>query len=100
MRKAAEGFPNALQLMTVGTTARNTEIPFVVLKHRVLSEGKPLSAAIAEFEPELNEVEEAESRPRRGPGQSGAAFELSRLLRRPAGLPGRQHRLSCSGVRT
>jgi len=59
VRKAAEGFPNALQLMTVAHAARNTEIPFVVLKHRVLSEGKPLSAAIAEFKPELNEVEEA-----------------------------------------
>ena len=59
VRKAAEGFPNALQLMTVAHAARNTEIPFMVLKQRVLSEGKPLSAAIAEFKPELNEVEEA-----------------------------------------
>lgn len=59
VRKAAEGFPNALQLMTVAHAARNTDIPFMVLKHRVLTEGKPLSAAIAELKPELNEVAEA-----------------------------------------
>jgi hypothetical protein len=59
VRKAAEGFPNALQLMTVAHAARNTDIPFMVLKHRVLTEGKPLAAAIAELKPELNEVAEA-----------------------------------------
>ena len=59
VRKAAEGFPNALQLMTVAHAARNTDIPFMVLKHRVLTEGKPLATAIEELKPELNEVAEA-----------------------------------------
>ena len=45
--------------MTVAYAAKNTNIPFMVLKHRVLTEGKPLAAAIAEFKPELDEVAEA-----------------------------------------
>lgn len=58
VRQAAEGFPNALQLMTVAHAARNTEIPFLVLKHRVLTARKPLAVAISEFKPELDEVAE------------------------------------------
>jgi hypothetical protein len=73
VRKAAEGFPNALQLMTVAHAARNTDIPFMVLKHRVLVEGKPLTAAIAELKPELNEVAEAKR------ARAEARADLSRL---------------------
>ena len=73
VKKAAEGFPNALQLITVAHAARNTEIPFMVLKHRVLAEGKPLAAAIAELKPELNEVEEANR------ARAEARADLSRL---------------------
>jgi hypothetical protein len=58
VRKASEGFPNAYQFMTVAYAAKNTDIPFVVLKHRVLSEGKPLGTAIGELKPELDEVAE------------------------------------------
>lgn len=54
VRKASEGFANAYQFMTVAYAAKNTDIPFVVLKHRVLTEGRPLAAAIAEFKPELD----------------------------------------------
>jgi hypothetical protein len=54
VRKASEGFPNAYQFMTVAYAAKNTDIPFVVLKHRVLSEGKSLATAIAELKPELD----------------------------------------------
>jgi hypothetical protein len=54
VRKASEGFANAFQFMTVAYAAKNTDIPFVVLKHRVLTEGRPLAAAIAEFKPELD----------------------------------------------
>jgi hypothetical protein len=54
VKKASEGFANAYQLMTVAYAAKNTEIPFVVLKHRVLSERKPLATAIAELKPELD----------------------------------------------
>jgi hypothetical protein len=42
----------------VAYAAKNTDIPFVVLKHRVLSEGKPLGTAIGELKPELDEVAE------------------------------------------
>lgn len=59
VEKAAEGFPNAYQLMTVAYAARNTDIPFVVLKHRVLTEGKPLATAIGELKPELDVTAEA-----------------------------------------
>lgn len=58
VRKAAEGFANAYQFMTLAYAAKNTDIPFVVLKHRVLGEGKPLATAIAELKPELDEVAE------------------------------------------
>lgn len=54
VRKASEGFANAYQFMTVAYVAKNTDIPFVVLKHRVLTEGRPLAAAIIEFKPELD----------------------------------------------
>jgi len=58
VRKASAGFANAYQLMTVAHAAKNTAIPFVVLKHRVLTAGQPLAAAIAELKPELDEVAE------------------------------------------
>ncbi len=59
VRKAAEGFANAYQFMTVAYAAKNTAIPFMVLKHRVLTEGKALPAAIVEFKPDLDGVAEA-----------------------------------------
>jgi hypothetical protein len=58
--KAAAGFPNAYDLMTVAYASKNTAIPFVVLKHRVLSGRKPLAAAIGEIKPELNAEAEAQ----------------------------------------
>ncbi|MGE0359508.1 MAG: hypothetical protein AB7H93_01565 [Vicinamibacterales bacterium] len=58
VRKAAAGFANAYQLMTVAHAARNTAIPFVVLKHRVLTERQTLAAAIAALKPELDEEAE------------------------------------------
>ncbi len=57
-RVAAAGFPNARELMTVAYAARNTAIPFVLLKHRVLDEHMSLARAIRESKPELNEVAE------------------------------------------
>ena len=63
VRKASEGFPNAYQFMTVAYAAKNTDIPFVVLKHRVLTEGKPLATAIAELKPELDGVAEVRTGP-------------------------------------
>ena len=56
--RAADGFHNARQLMTVAYAARNTDIPFVLLKHRVLTERMSLSRAIRESRPELDEAAE------------------------------------------
>jgi hypothetical protein len=58
VRKASEGFANAYQFMTVAYAAKNTDIPFMVLKHRVLTVRQPLAAAIEEFKPELDEIAE------------------------------------------
>ncbi len=55
---AADGFHNARQFMTVAYAARNTEIPFVLLKHRVLTERMSLGRAIRESRPELDEAAE------------------------------------------
>lgn len=51
---AADGFHNARELMTVAYAARNTDIPFVLLKHRVLAERMPLDRAIRTSRPELD----------------------------------------------
>jgi hypothetical protein len=58
--RAAEGFRDGEQFMTVAYAARNTGVPFVLLKHRVLEEGDSLTAAIREFKPEIDAQVEAE----------------------------------------
>lgn len=58
VKMAASGFQNARELMTVAYAARNTEIPFVLLKHRVLKERMPLASAIQASRPELDETAE------------------------------------------
>lgn len=59
VRKASEGFANAHQFMTVAYAAKNTEIPFMLLKYRVLTERKSLSTAIAESKPDIDVSAEA-----------------------------------------
>ena len=54
MTIAAEGFRSAEEFATVAHAARNTEVPFMVLKHRVLTEGKSLAKAIRESKPDVN----------------------------------------------
>ena len=54
VRIAAEGFRDARQFATIAHAARNTQVPFVVLKHHVLNEGKTLAAVIREFKPDLD----------------------------------------------
>jgi hypothetical protein len=54
MEIAAEGFKNAEDFATVAHAARNTNVPFVVLKHRVVTEGRTLAQAIHEFKPEID----------------------------------------------
>ena len=56
---ASNGFRNAEQFATVAHAARNTEVPFMLLKHRVLNQGKTLSEAIHESKPELDAAVEA-----------------------------------------
>jgi hypothetical protein len=59
MKVAAEGFDSAEQFAAVAHAAKNTDVPFMVLKHRVLNEGKPLSTAIRESKPDINVAAEA-----------------------------------------
>jgi hypothetical protein len=54
MTIAADGFRSAEEFATVAHAARNTEVPFMVLKHRVLTEGKSLAKAIRESKPDVN----------------------------------------------
>lgn len=59
MALAAEGFRSGEQFATVAHAARNTEVPFVLLKHRVLNEGKTVAEAIRESKPAVNAAVEA-----------------------------------------
>lgn len=60
MDLAAEGFRDAEQFATVAHAARNTEVPFVLLKHRVLNEGKTVAEAIRESKPAVDASVEAD----------------------------------------
>ncbi len=51
---AAADFDNAEQFLTVAHAARNTQVPFMVLKDRVLNQGQSLTQAIHEFKPDLD----------------------------------------------
>ena len=59
MTMAAEGFRNAEEFAMVAHAARNTEVPFMLLKHRVLNEGKSVAEAIRESKPAANAAQEA-----------------------------------------
>jgi hypothetical protein len=60
---AVEGFISAEQFATLAHAARNTQVPFVLLKHRVLTEGQSLEAAIRASKPDLDaRVEVARAR--------------------------------------
>lgn len=64
MQIAAEGFRSAEEFATVAHAARNTNVPFMVLKHRVLNEGRTLADAIHDSKPEVDakaEVKRAEA---------------------------------------
>jgi hypothetical protein len=51
---AAEDFDTAEEFLTVAHAARNTSVPFMVLKHRVLNQGESLADAIEQYKPELD----------------------------------------------
>jgi len=57
---ASEDFDSAEQFVTVARAARNTNVPFMVLKHRVVYEGKSLEQAIYELKPDLNATVEVQ----------------------------------------
>lgn len=59
MKLASEGFRDAALFATVAHAAKNTEVPFVLLKHRVLREGMTLDRALAELKPNMNAAIEA-----------------------------------------
>ena len=64
MQVAAEGFRSAEEFATVAHAARNTDVPFMVLKHRVLNEGRTLAEAIHDSKPDVDakaEVARAEA---------------------------------------
>jgi predicted kinase len=73
MTMAADGFRDAQQFAAVAHAARNTEVPFVLLKHRVLDQGKTLAAAISESKPDINADVEATR------AQAEARSDLARL---------------------
>ena len=61
---AVEGFSDAEQFATLAHAARNTQVPFILLKHRVLTEHRSLADAIRASKPDLDaeaEVERARS---------------------------------------
>jgi hypothetical protein len=51
---AAEGFRDAEQFATLAHVARNTQVPFILLKHRVITEGQSIEAAIRASKPEID----------------------------------------------
>jgi len=51
---AAEGFKDAEQFATVAHASKNTQVPFILLKHRVISEGQSLEEAIRASKPEID----------------------------------------------
>ena len=57
---AAADFATAEEFMTVAHAARNTQVPFMVLKHRVLNEQRSLAEAIHESKPDLDAKAEAD----------------------------------------
>ena len=64
MDVAADGFRSAEEFATVAHAARNTDVPFMVLKHRVLIDGRTLADAIHEAKPAVDaraEVARAEA---------------------------------------
>ena len=56
---AAEGFTDAAQFAALAHAARNTQVPFILLKHRVLTQGQSLEDAIRASRPDLDARVEA-----------------------------------------
>ena len=59
MSVAAEGFRSGEEFATVAHAARNTNVPFMVLKHRVVDEGRTLEEALRDVKPGIDAKAEA-----------------------------------------
>lgn len=57
---AVEGFTDAEQFATIAHAARNTQVPFILLKHRVLTDGQSLEQAIRASKPDLDAAAEVQ----------------------------------------
>ena len=60
MALVAEGFQNAEDFAATVHASKNTNVPFMVLKHRVVDQGKSLKAAIHDAKPEADASLEAD----------------------------------------
>jgi hypothetical protein len=58
MTIAADGFRDAEQFATVAHAARNTHVPFMLLKHRILNEKKSLAEELKASKPDLDVASE------------------------------------------
>ena len=59
MDSAAKGFKDWRDFATIAHASHNTQVPFVVLKHHVLNEGRTLESVISELKPDLDAKAEA-----------------------------------------
>ena len=59
MDVAAEGFRSGEEFAMVAHASRNTKVPFLVLKHQVVEEGRSLADAIREAKPDGDAKAEA-----------------------------------------
>src|SRR5262245_24402041 len=59
MDVAADGFRNAEEFATVAHAAHNTNVPFMVLKHRVVSEHQSVAEALRDVKPDIDAKAEA-----------------------------------------
>jgi hypothetical protein len=59
MTMAADGFGDAAQFASVAHAARNTKVPFMVLKHHVVEEKQSLADALGAVNPKLDAAAEA-----------------------------------------
>ena len=54
MAIVSQGFKSAEDLAATVHAARNVDVPFMLLKHRIVDQGKSLTAAIRETKPDVN----------------------------------------------
>lgn len=59
VQMAAEGFRTGEQFAAVAHAARNTGVPFMVLKDRVVTKGMSLAAALRDVKPDIDASAEA-----------------------------------------